>query len=94
MKHCLPFFIMYVRKFLLQLRHPTHRTSARFSFTSSFPSRNCWQNYVDFHRCINLRGVDYQPCYFFKTRYHHFCPSDWVNTWDEQREEGRFPVNL
>ena len=31
-----------------------------------FPNQNqtkhCWQNYVDYHKCINAKGEDFAPC--------------------------------
>ena len=57
-------------------------------------SRNCFQNYLDFYRCTNLRGEDYEPCQYFKKSFKTICPNDWIARWDEQREEGRFPADL
>ena len=63
-------------------------------YTTSLISRNCWQNYVDFYRCTNLRGEDYAPCQYFKKSYQVMCPSFWTEKWDEQRENGTFPTKL
>ncbi len=57
-------------------------------------SRNCWQNYVDFYRCTNLRGEAYEPCQFFYKNFKTICPFSWVEKWDEQRENGTFPAKL
>ena len=59
-----------------------------------FNCRNCWQNYVDYHRCTNLKGQDYEPCQFFYKRFKTFCPFAWVEKWDDQRESGTFPTKL
>ncbi|XP_014672562.1 PREDICTED: cytochrome c oxidase subunit 6B1-like [Priapulus caudatus] len=63
-------------------------------FDARFPNqnqtRNCWQNYVDFHRCVKAKGDDYEPCQYFKRVYRSLCPNAWVDKWDEQREEGSF----
>jgi len=63
-------------------------------FDARFPNqnqtRNCYQNYLDFHRCIKVKGEDYEPCRYFQKVYATLCPNDWVAKWDEQREEGRF----
>merc|ERR1712121_387735 len=63
-------------------------------FDARFPnqnqSRNCWQNYVDFHRCQKLKGEDYANCKYFEFVYKSMCPRSWVEQWDEQREEGKF----
>ena len=62
--------------------------------TLSSHSRNCWQNYVDYFRCVNLRGEDYAPCQFFNRSYHTLCPADWIEKWDDARERGAFPAKL
>jgi len=67
-------------------------------FDPRFPNmnqtRNCWQNYVDFHRCQNLKGEEYEPCQFFFKNFKTICPTAWVEKWDDQREKGAFPANL
>ncbi|OAJ36979.1 hypothetical protein BDEG_21070 [Batrachochytrium dendrobatidis JEL423] len=54
-------------------------------------TRNCWQNYVDFHKCVQAKGEDFQPCQEFKAIYRSLCPTNWTDQWDEQREENVFP---
>ncbi|KAF3911377.1 hypothetical protein ABW20_dc0101535 [Dactylellina cionopaga] len=48
-------------------------------------SRECWQNYVDYHKCVLAKGEDFQPCRQFFHAYRSLCPSSWVGRWDEQR---------
>lgn len=35
-------------------------------FDARFPNQNqtkhCWQNYVDYHKCITAKGEDFKPC--------------------------------
>nr|AAT77149.1 putative cytochrome c oxidase subunit VIb [Paracoccidioides brasiliensis] len=35
-------------------------------FDARFPNQNqtkhCWQNYVDYHKCIIAKGEDFRPC--------------------------------
>ncbi|KXJ96835.1 cytochrome c oxidase, subunit VIb [Microdochium bolleyi] len=63
-----------------------------------FPNQNqtkhCWQNYVDYHKCINAKGEDFAPCRQFYLAYKSLCPSGWHQRWDEQREAGNFPAKL
>ncbi|XP_012259176.1 cytochrome c oxidase subunit 6B1 [Athalia rosae] len=63
-----------------------------------FPNQNqtryCWQSYVDFHRCQKARGEDYEPCQYFKKVFTSICPIAWVDQWNTQLEEGKFPGNL
>jgi hypothetical protein len=39
---------------------------ARIGFDARFPNQNqtkhCWQNYVDYHKCIIAKGEDFAPC--------------------------------
>jgi len=64
-------------------------------FDARFPNPNqtkaCWQYYVDYHKCVKAKGEDYAPCNQFFKAYRSFCPLSWVEKWDEQREEGKFP---
>ncbi|PNH36245.1 hypothetical protein VD0002_g7113 [Verticillium dahliae] len=68
---------------------PTPFTTARQSKT-----KHCWQNYVDYHKCINAKGEHFAPCRQFWLAYRSLCPSGWYTRWDEQREAGSFPVKL
>jgi cytochrome c oxidase subunit 6b len=70
----------------------TAKFDARFPNTNQ--TRNCWQNYVDFHRCVKAKGEDYQPCNHFKKVYKSLCPVAWVSDWDEQVEAGSFPGKI
>ncbi|KAK0193609.1 probable COX12-cytochrome-c oxidase, subunit VIB [Armillaria ostoyae] len=67
-------------------------------FDARFPNqnqtRNCFQNYVDYFKCINAKGEDYAPCSQFKRVYRTLCPNEWVAKWDDQRETGNFPASL
>lgn len=39
-------------------------------------------------------GDDYKPCKFFANVYKTYCMSEWVEKWDEWRDEGRFPARF
>ncbi|KIH93483.1 cytochrome c oxidase subunit 6b [Sporothrix brasiliensis 5110] len=52
---------------------------ARFPNTNQ--TKHCWQNYVDYHKCILAKGEEFAPCRQYKR-------------WDDQREAGTFPVRL
>jgi len=43
--------------------------------------RNCWQNYVDYHRCHKIKGESYEPCEYFKRVYRSMCPNEWVSVY-------------
>ena len=74
------------------------KVSSPLPFDPRFPNqnqtRNCWQNYVDFHRCVNIKGEEYEPCQYFFKNFSIQCPNAWVEKWDEQREKGAFPAKL
>uniref|UniRef100_A0A8C6WRN9 Cytochrome c oxidase subunit n=1 Tax=Neogobius melanostomus TaxID=47308 RepID=A0A8C6WRN9_9GOBI len=64
---------------------------ARFPNTNQ--TRNCFQNYLDFHRCnkaLSDKGQDTAPCQWYQKVYKSLCPSGWVNRWDEQLDNGSF----
>ncbi|KAG9296190.1 hypothetical protein G9A89_014782 [Geosiphon pyriformis] len=67
-------------------------------FDARFPNTNqtkhCWQNYIDYYKCINARGEDFPPCKQFFSAFHSLCPNDYIEKWDNQREMGTFPVKL
>ncbi|KAI2632418.1 cytochrome c oxidase polypeptide vib-like protein [Hypoxylon sp. NC1633] len=63
-------------------------------FPNMNQTKHCWQNYVDYHKCINAKGEDFAPCRQFYLAYRSLCPSGWYQRWDEQREAGNFPAKL
>ncbi|KAF6030910.1 COX6B1 [Bugula neritina] len=67
-------------------------------FDARFPNqnqtRNCYQNFVDYHRCHVKYGEDHAPCEYFKWAYKNLCPPQWYTKWDEQIEAGTFAGNL
>ncbi|XP_043945358.1 cytochrome c oxidase subunit 6B1 [Protopterus annectens] len=70
-------------------------------FDARFPNqnqtRNCWQNYLDFHRCektLTAKGHDTAVCEWYHRVYKSLCPTAWVSQWDEQREQGTFPGKI
>ncbi|KAL2116611.1 hypothetical protein VTJ04DRAFT_8779 [Mycothermus thermophilus] len=48
-------------------------------------TKHCWQNYVDYHKCILAKGEDFAPCRQFWLAYRSLCPSSWYERWDAQR---------
>ncbi|XP_061801956.2 cytochrome c oxidase subunit 6B2 [Nerophis lumbriciformis] len=64
---------------------------ARFPNTNQ--TRNCFQNYLDFHRCnkaLSAKDQDIAPCEWYQKVYKSLCPINWVERWDEQIENGSF----
>ncbi|XP_003938436.1 cytochrome c oxidase subunit 6B1-like [Saimiri boliviensis] len=67
-------------------------------FDSPFPnqkqSRNCWQNYLDFHLCkkaVTTKEGDVSVCECYWRVCKSLCPMSWVTAWDQRRAEGMFP---
>lgn len=54
-------------------------------FPNMNQTKHCWQNYVDYHKCILAKGEDFAPCRQFWLAYRSLCPSGWYTRWDEQR---------
>lgn len=50
---------------------------ARFPYTNQ--TKNCWQNFVDFHRCSKKLGEEHEHCVYFKKVYLSLCPKSWVS---------------
>jgi cytochrome c oxidase subunit 6b len=59
--------------------YPKLRTAG---FDARFPNvnqtRNCWQNYVDYFKCVKAKGEDFAPCEQFQFAYRSLCPPSWV----------------
>ena len=49
----------------------------RFPYTNQ--TKNCWQNFVDFHRCSKKLGEDNENCIYFKRVFTSLCPKAWVS---------------
>ncbi|KAG7730058.1 hypothetical protein KL933_001138 [Ogataea haglerorum] len=67
-------------------------------FDARFPQQNqtkhCYQSYLDYHKCVALKGEDFAPCKVFLSTFQSLCPTSWVDEWDEQRANGTFPGDL
>ncbi|PYH99581.1 cytochrome c oxidase subunit 6B [Aspergillus ellipticus CBS 707.79] len=56
-------------------------------------TKHCWQNYVDYHKCVNAKGEDFRPCRQFFHAFRSLCPKPWTDRWDGQRGTyTHFPV--
>uniref|UniRef100_A0A3Q2IBE6 Cytochrome c oxidase subunit 6B2 n=1 Tax=Equus caballus TaxID=9796 RepID=A0A3Q2IBE6_HORSE len=62
-------------------------------FPNQNQTRNCYQNFLDYHRCVknmNRRGKSTQPCEYYFRVFHSLCPMSWVQRWTEQIKAGTF----
>ncbi|OMJ27647.1 Cytochrome c oxidase subunit 6B [Smittium culicis] len=64
----------------------------RFPHTNA--SRRCYQNYIDYHRCILVKSEDNKTCKELFREFNSLCPIEWTEKWDAQREEGVFPFKF
>ncbi|KAJ4793647.1 Cytochrome c oxidase subunit [Rhynchospora pubera] len=67
---------------------------ADFRFPTTNQTRHCFTRYVEYHRCVAAKGEDASECDKFAKYYRSLCPSEWVERWNEQRENGTFPGPL
>ncbi|XP_049848584.1 uncharacterized protein LOC126315373 [Schistocerca gregaria] len=64
-------------------------------FPTTNQTKNCWSNYIEYHHCRLLRDDEQHPdCLAYLRTFTSLCPTDWVEAWDEQRENGVFPGQL
>ncbi|XP_048132144.1 cytochrome c oxidase subunit 6b-3-like [Rhodamnia argentea] len=61
----------------------------RFPFANQ--TRHCYARYLEYLRRIQEKGKDAPECEKFAKYYRSLCPSEWIERWNEQREQGTFP---
>ncbi|XP_022997477.1 cytochrome c oxidase subunit 6b-2 [Cucurbita maxima] len=67
---------------------------ADFRFPTTNQTRHCFTRYIEFHRCLTAKGEESGECERFAKYYRALCPGEWVERWNEQRENGTFPGPL
>ncbi|KAA8528304.1 hypothetical protein F0562_035659 [Nyssa sinensis] len=67
---------------------------ADFRFPTTNQTRHCFTRYIEYHRCIAAKGEDAPECDRFAKYYRSLCPGEWIDRWNEQRENGTFPGPL
>lgn len=67
---------------------------ADFRFPTTNQTRHCFTRYIEYHRCIAAKGEGAPECDKFAKYYRSLCPGEWVDRWNEQRENGAFPGPL
>eukprot|EP01033_Poteriospumella_lacustris_P012412 gene12412-8882_t len=65
-------------------------TPDRVHFPATNQSHFCWQKYNEFVLCLKKNSGDDSVCRANKQAYLSICPAEWVETWDTQRETGKF----
>ncbi|TYH76686.1 hypothetical protein ES332_D04G103400v1 [Gossypium tomentosum] len=66
---------------------------ADFRFPTTNQTRHCFTCYIEFHGCLAAKGES-NECERFAKYYRSLCPGEWVERWNEQRENGTFPGPL
>lgn len=59
---------------------------ARFPATNQ--ARHCFVKYNEAHRCFSEKGEDDDACRRLARDYRAICPVEWLEKWNEAREEG------
>ena len=54
-------------------------------------ARHCYTRYNEYHRCVAQKGEGAEECRVFQRAYRSLCPGEWLERWNEQREEGTWP---
>ncbi|XP_027094945.1 uncharacterized protein [Coffea arabica] len=67
---------------------------ADFRFPTTNQTRHCFTRYIEYHRCIAAKGEGASECQKFAKYYRSLCPGEWIDRWNEQRENGTFPGPL
>ncbi|TYI29094.1 hypothetical protein ES332_A05G292300v1 [Gossypium tomentosum] len=67
---------------------------ADFRFPTTNQTRHCFTRYIEYHRCVAAKGEDASECDKFAKYYRALCPGEWIDRWNEQRENGTFPGPL
>lgn len=60
-------------------------------FPGTNQARHCYTRYNEYHKCAKQNGEDDERCSMFRKAYRSICPGEWVERWNEQREEGTWP---
>ncbi|XP_057475760.1 cytochrome c oxidase subunit 6b-3-like isoform X1 [Actinidia eriantha] len=60
-------------------------------FPTTNQTRHCYTRYLEFHRCIQVKGKGAAECEKFAKYYRSLCPSEWIERWNEQRRLRIFP---
>ncbi|XP_057820408.1 cytochrome c oxidase subunit 6b-1 [Cryptomeria japonica] len=67
---------------------------ADFRFPTTNQTRHCFTRYIEYHKCVASKGEDASECDKYAKYYRSLCPGEWIERWNEQRENGTFPGPL
>ncbi|XP_040987748.1 cytochrome c oxidase subunit 6b-3-like [Juglans microcarpa x Juglans regia] len=64
----------------------TSPNDVKFPFTNQ--THHCYVCYLEYHKCIQVKGDNVPECENFAEYYRSLCP---IERWNEQRANGTFP---
>jgi len=57
-------------------------------FPATNQARHCFIRYNEYYKCLYERGREDERCKFYSRAYQSLCPQEWVEEWEELREQG------
>jgi cytochrome c oxidase subunit 6b len=66
-------------------------TPVDIRFPSTNQARACYTRYNEFYKCKQQKGEDSDDCTMFRRAAMSLCPNDWIEKWEEARENGTWP---
>ncbi|KAI4976487.1 hypothetical protein ZWY2020_050094 [Hordeum vulgare] len=84
------FYLLLETLSMFHSRIEIKTTHADFRFPTTNQTRHCFTRYVEFHRCVSAKGDEAAECDKFAKYYRSLCPAEWVDKWNEQRENETF----
>jgi cytochrome c oxidase subunit 6b len=61
-----------------------------FRFPTTNQAKHCYTRYNEFHKCAAEKGEDAKDCQKYARYYRSLCPGEWVDKWNEERENGNY----
>nr|AFK39313.1 unknown [Medicago truncatula] len=49
-----------------------------FRFPTTNQTRHCFTRYIEFHRCMTVKGENSGECEKFAKYYRSLCPGEWM----------------
>ncbi|KAK7265332.1 hypothetical protein RJT34_32951 [Clitoria ternatea] len=87
-------FVSFVDRVVLMAEIELKTAPADFRFPTTNQTKHCFTRYIEFHRCLTAKGENAGECEKFAKYYRSLCPGEWVERWNEQRDNGTFPGPL
>ncbi|KAJ1698601.1 hypothetical protein LUZ63_007113 [Rhynchospora breviuscula] len=63
---------------------------ADFRFPSQNQTKHCFTRYFEYHKCLKAKGEISNECEKYAKYYRSLCPLEWIQKWNEQRDQGIF----